>query len=466
MNDGFGGLYLFRTLADFLASRPAMWRQAFGTAHTAFSVTKFGAFVQDRWTITPDLTANIGIRYDVETLPGTFRSDTNNVSPRVGLAWSPTKGWVIRGGFGLFYDRLPLAYLNPAIQKNGANAFEQVAYDSLAEQIFAANAGGRATLPVAGLAASIYRAAPRFPTPHSLQVSAGVQRAIDKDMTVRAEFLFTRGVDLPRTRNTNLASPVVLTATNAAALGFANPAPQQLGRPVFRPARLDPRYDAIYRLENSASSQYRGLNLAVDKRFGREASALVSYTLSKTTDDASDFFEQAADPYDLPAERSRSLLDVRHRLVISGVFDLPFGDEDEKPGAAKAKDSLLTEILGNIEVAPIVTLSSGRPVNALTATDEEHNGAFPVTSRPLGMGRNSLSTPRSFNTDVRIVKYIPFSKTARLDFAFEFFNLFNRTNVVAINPYFGSSATPLRSFLSPTVVGAPRQFRFSLDMEW
>lgn len=466
MNDGFGGLYAFRTLAAFLASRPAMWRQAFGSAKTAFSVMSFGVFVQDRWSITPNLTANLGIRYDIETLPGPFRTDKNNVSPRVGLAWKPSRGWVLRGGVGLFYDRWPLAYLNPAIQKDGVNAFEQITFDVAASQIFVTNGGGRVSAPLVGIAPSIYRAAADFPTPHSLQASAGVEHAIEKDMTVRAEFLYTRGIDLPRTRNMNLARPAILTLASAAALGFNDPTPQELGRLVFGPARLDRRYDAIYQLENSASSRYRGLNLAVNKRFGKEASALVSYTLSKTTDDASDFFEQPPNPYDLTAERSRSLLDVRHRFVGSGVFDLPFGDEDDKPETGSQKDSLLTEILGNVEVAPIVTFSSGRPVNALTGADEEHSGAFPFAARPLGFGRNSLTTPRSFNTDLRIVKFIPFSKTAKLDFAFEFFNLFNDPTVVAINPYFGSATQPLETYRAPVAVAAARRFRFSLDVEW
>src|SRR5262249_56212896 len=127
-----------------------------------------------------------------------------------------------------------------------------------------------------------------------------------------------------------LLATVTVTPTNAAALGFSNPTPQQLGRSVFGPGRIDLRFDAIYQLEDSATSTYNGLTLALNKRLSNEFELLASYTLSKTTDDASDFDEQPQNPYDLRAERALSRQDVRHRFVLSSLLDLPFGEEEEK----------------------------------------------------------------------------------------------------------------------------------------
>src|SRR6266852_2779926 len=189
---------------------------------------------------------NLGGRYDYEALPSPFRSDSNNFSPRLGLAWSPSKEWVVRGGFGLFYDRLPLAFLNRAIQKNGVQAFEQVANDADATAVFAATGGGRSLVPVVGIAPSIFRADPQFVTPYSAQANVGVEHLLSENITFRADYLFTRGVHRPRTRNVNLMPTVVLTTANAASLGFPAPTPQQLGRPVFGSGRVDPRFDAIY----------------------------------------------------------------------------------------------------------------------------------------------------------------------------------------------------------------------------
>ncbi len=463
--DGFGALYIFRTLDDFAAGRPAIWRQAFGSPSTQFGVTSFGAFLQNQWRATPQLTLNLGGRYDVEHLPSPFRTDKNNFSPRLGLAWSPSKEWVVRAGVGLYYDRLPLAFLNRAVQKNGVQAFEQVAVDTDAANVFTATGGGRAFVPIPGIAPSIFRANPQFVTPYSAQANVGIEHLLTKDITVRADYLFTRGIRLPRTRNVNLLPPATLTTANAAALGFINPTAQQLGRPVFGPSRIDPRFDAIYQLEDSATSTYNGLTLALNKRMSNEIELLASYTLSKTRDDASDFDDQPQNPFDLRSERALSRQDVRHRFVVNGLFDLPFGDEEEK-GAGSERDILIGKILGHVEIAPIVTFSSGRPVNALTGADEEHSRAFPLASRPSGFARNALRAPRFINFDLRVLKYFPMGDRRKLDLVVEAFNLFNHPNVLSLNSFFGSGVTPLSSFRAPTSFAAPRQLRFSIDFEF
>jgi hypothetical protein len=463
--DGFAGLFVFRSVDDFAAGRPAVWRQAFGISASQLAVTTFGGFVQDQWRAASQLNLNLGLRYDLENLPAPFRTDKNNFSPRVGLAWSPSKDWVIRSGFGIFYDRLPLAFLNQAIQKNGIGAFEQVATDAIAAAVFATTAGGRALTPIAGIAPSIFRADPNFVTPYSLQANAGVERLLSKDVTVRADYLFARGVHLPRTRNNNLLPPVTLTTANAASLGFVSPTPQQVGRLVFVPGRIDPLFDAIYQLEDSSSSTYNGLTLALNKRMSDEFELLASYTWSKTTDDASDFDEQPQNPYDLRAELALSRQDVRHRFVINALYDLPFGDEEEK-GAGSQRDILIGKILGHIEIAPILTLSSGRPANPLTGADEERSLAFPLASRPQSFVRNSLKTGTFVDLDFRALKYVPIGGVRKLDLVVEAFNLFNHPNVISINQYFGSGAMSLPGFGLPTSFAAPRQMRFSIDFEF
>jgi hypothetical protein len=465
LGDGFGALYIFRTLDDFAAGRPAIWRQSFGSPVTQFGVTSFGAFLQNQWRATSQLTLNLGGRYDIEHSPSPFRTDRNNFSPRLGLAWSPSQKWVVRAGVGLYYDRIPLAFLNRAIQKNGVQAFEQVAVDTDAANVFTATGGGRALVPIPGIAQSIFRADPKFVTPYSAQANVGVEHLLTKDITVRADYLFTRGIHLPRTNNINLLPPVTLTAANAAALGFLNPTPQQLGRPTFGLGRVDPRFDAIYQLEDSANSTYNGLRLALNKRMSNEFELLASYTLSKTRDDASDFDEQPQNPFDLRLERAISRQDVRQRFVLNGLFDLPFGDEQEK-GAGSERDILIGKILGHVEIAPIITFSSGRPVNALTGADEEHSRAFPLASRPLGFARNALRTPRFVNFDLRVLKYFPLGERRKLDLVVEAFNVFNHPNVLSLNSFFGSGVTPLSSFRAPTSFAAPRQVRFSIDFEF
>src|SRR5262249_6130774 len=179
-------------------------------------------------------------------------------------------------------------------------------------------------------------------------------------------------------------------------------------RPTFGAGRIDSRFDAIYRLESSAASTYHGLTLSMNKRLSDEFELMASYTLSKTIDDASDFDEQPRNPYDLRAERALSRQDVRNRLVVNALFDLPFGEGETSQRQSHTPQSLTGKILGHIEAAPIFTFSSGRPVNVLTGTDEEQSRAYPFASRPVGFGRNTLQTPRSVNLDLRMVKYIPY----------------------------------------------------------
>lgn len=110
-------------------------------------------------------------------------------------------------------------------------------------------------------------------------------------------------------------------------------------------------------------------------------------------------------------------------------------------------------MFGHIEVAPIFSAGSGRPVN-------------PLSARPVGFGRNSLSTPGLVNVDFRLLKYFPMGKAAKLDLVAEAFNLLNRVNVTRINPVFGSGASPLPSFLQPLPGSGARQIQFSLDFEF
>src|SRR5467141_4297888 len=158
--DGFNGVYLFGSLDDFLAGNPNQFRQAFGSPNVDFPVTSAGGFMQDHWSLTRQLTIDLGIRYDFERLPAGFNQDTNNVSPRIGLAWSPSSKWVFRAGYGIFFDRYVLANLTRSIEKSGSHAFEQVADGNASVSLFAAARGGPLSAPAPAIAPSIFRPDP------------------------------------------------------------------------------------------------------------------------------------------------------------------------------------------------------------------------------------------------------------------------------------------------------------------
>src|SRR5713101_4642117 len=464
--DGFDGVYLFGAVADFVAAHPDQFRQAFGTPSVDFPVTSLGGFVQDHWSLARQLTVDLGVRYDLEHLPAGFNQDTNNVSPRIGLAWSPSPEWVFRAGYGVFFDRYVLANLTRAIEKNGSQAFEQVADGNVAASLFATTQGGPLVAAVSGIAPSIFRPDPQMATPYSQQASAGAEYLLAKNLTLRADYLFVRGVKLPRTLNVNLLPPVILTLANAVSLGVPNPTQQQIGREVFSPGRLNTQFGDIYQLQNSASSSYNGVSFTLNRRMSDELAFSASYTLSKTFDDASDFDEQPQNPFDLRAENAVSRQHQQQRFVFNALWELPIGDEEEKSGKAEENTGWLTQAFSHIEVAPILTLESGRPVNPLTGLDSNQSHAFPLSARPLALGRNALNTPGLATMDFRVLKYFPFGGAKRLDVVAEFFNLFNRANVSQINPVFGSGLTPIPGFRQPIAGTGARQIQFSLDFEF
>lgn len=468
--DGFGGAYLFDSLPNFLSGDPGQFRQAFGSPRVDFPVTSFGAFAQDHWSLTRQITADIGVRYDFERLPAGFHQDTNNFSPRIGLAWNPFRRWVFRAGYGIFFDRYVLANLARAIEKNGPQAFEQVADGAAAAGVFNGTQGASVSGPEPGFAPSIFAPEPRLATPYSQQASAGAEYLIAPNLTFRADYLFVHGVKLSRTVNVNLAQPSILTPANAASLGVVNPIPQQIGRKVFGPARLAPQFDDVYQLQDSAGSTYNGVSFTVSRLFNEDLEFSGSYTLSRTYDDASEFDEQPQNPYDVAGEYALSRQDQPQRFVLSALWDLPIGpDEEDQPQTRKSpapSPGWLTRAFSHIEFAPILTAESGHAADPLVGVDANRNDAFPLSSRPLGRGRNSIRMPGVVTLDLRILKYFPFGGVRHLDVVAESFNLLNRANVADMNPVFGPDLTPSPGFEQPVEALDARRIEFSLDYEF
>ena len=442
---GQGGLFLFPTLTDFLTGQAVMYRQTLTTPSAAFSAVSYGGFIQDHWVVNRRFTVDAGLRYDFEHLPYGFHQDPRNFSPRVGIAFSPVSRVVVRAGYGIFFDRYLLSALDRSVV-GGTQGFEQVLEGTPVAGILQATGGASAILPLAGISPSIYRVDPALATPYSQQASTGLQYSPAKDMIASVNYLFVHGVNLPRTRNVNLLPPV-----------------SGIVQPTFSNQRLNNAFDSIFQLEDAAASTYNGLSFAfrvVKEDFTLDA----SYTLSKVTDDASSWTDQPQNPYAASQDAALSLFDVRHRFVLSGLFELPIGDEE---GAKQhTSHGFWVNLFSHIELAPILTLESPRPENPLTGVDTYGTESYPFSARPFGLGRNSLKIPALTSLDLRILKAIPMGENRHLDLVAESFNLLNHTNVTALNPFFGIGATPGSWFGRPIDALAGRQLQFSIDFEF
>jgi hypothetical protein len=186
--------------------------------------------------------------------------------------------------------------------------------------------------------------------------------------------------------------------------------------------------------------------------------------VSKTYDDASNYDEQPQNPYDLAAERALSRQNQHQRFVFDALWDLPIGDEETS--GQQQDHGWLFRTFSHIEIAPIFTAETGRPVDPLTGVDSNRSDAFPFSSRPLGFSRNSVRTPAVVTLDFRVLKYFPFGERRHLDVVAESFNLLNRANVEEINPVFGSNLNAIAEFQQPILGLGARQIQFSLDFEF
>jgi hypothetical protein len=423
----FAGIFIFPTVTDFVRGTPDVFLQAFGNPRTNITVVPYGAWFEDRWQPASGVTVEAGLRYEGERLPAPFTSPAHNVSPRLGVAWRPggTAAFVLRGGFGLFYDRYPLAFLNDALQKNGIHAFEQYAVGDAAVHALELGLGGTLAAPVPGLLASVYRPDSRLPTTYSRKFTAGAERSLNADTTISVEYSYVRGFHLPRLRN------------------------------------IDPHLPPLYNLEETARSSYQGASVTLQRRLNKEWTYLAAYNVGSTWDDGSDYDEQPSHPANPRFDWAHSRQHQLHRLVASGLLDLPAEEMRAAPG-------WLRDALKNILIGPIFSFGTGRPLNALSTTDTSRTGAYPITARPFDLPRNPFYQPATTSLDVRLMKswWVVKPKRAVLELATDIFNLGNHTNSLRVSPFYTAGVSRLATYGGLVETLNARQVQFSLSLEY
>ena len=260
---------------------------------------------------------------------------------------------------------------------------------------------------------------------------------------------------------------------------------------------------------SNGNSWYNALTFDVSKRFSKGFEMLSSYTWSHSIDDSTDL-QSPLEPQDsrFPnLERSNSVNDQRHRWVTSAVFQTP---------STKSGEGFFKHFIADFTVSPIIEFSSGRPFNVITAKDTrldlgasqarpsilasgtgttskyipgvtfgvadvclDNSGnpftvpqipGFPIISPPAGcngsLGRNAFTSPNFFQWDLRVSKRIPLGERLSLNLIADSFNLFNRTNIAAVNQLCDPSAGATCFAGQPTAAYDARQFQFALKLAW
>jgi len=443
----FNGAYTFNSIASFNRGIPdaagERYVQAFAGPGTSGATTnpdifETAVFVQDEWDVRSNVKLTGGLRYDRQSFEqpkvrnpdpqlaaagidtSFLNTDKNNVAPRLGLAWTPNPKTVVRAGYGLFYGRTPAIMVGTAHSNNGINVQTLTFTGSQAPRypfIFP-------TLPAGGTAAkpTIFVFDKDYENPEVHQASLGVDYQLTDDIAIGAGYLYVRGRKLQRSTDINLFAPVP-TPINVQGGGTVT-----VDRfPATRPFT---NFDRIIEFQSTAESDYNGLTLELRKRFNGRLLYNVAYTYGKVEDtvpDATAVVPNSADdakfpsnPFDFDDDRAPGANDQKHRLVVSGLWNLDYGQD-----AGGFRGGLL----GGWSLSWIATWQTGQPYSKVVTNDLNRDGN---TRNDIVPGsRDSQRLPDIYNVDLRLAKRIPLTRGANLELIAEAFNLFDRDNITA-----------------------------------
>lgn len=377
-------------IGDLLLGFPTFTLQSKLDNTQTLRTTTYASYFQDELRLTSKLNVTLGVRYEYNT-PATdpynrmsvydiatgrivrvgtegvsrsgIRPDRNNFAPRAGFAWNVRPNWVIRGGYGLYYDAAMLVlasshYFNPPF-------FTLRAFFPTATSLISLDNPFPATGGISPVSPSTLDA--NSSTSYLQHWSFGFERQFGNSTVASLSYVGSAGAHLIRTRDPNQPRP-----------GEGNVA---LRRP-------DPRYGSVVFIETAGNSNYHSLQASLQRRLASRVALQTAYTWSKSIDDQSAFLGTKADknfPQDsrnFRAERAVSSFDVPHRLASSFVVQLP----------------------KSFEARGIVVAYSGQPFTPLLRFDNSNTGNTGGnfgSDRPNLMGNPHLdtSTPeRWFNT--------------------------------------------------------------------
>jgi hypothetical protein len=425
--------YNFPGIATYLAAvsgaNPrgySTFSQTLGDPSLSYNSRFAGFYGQDTWKPLPNLTLTYGMRYDVFSPPPanaaspfsyskSFRTDKNNFAPRLGAALGLGK-WVLRASGGIFYDPFQTDQYRKAILQNGSPAFFSLTRTPA--QDFAPAFPAVLTGVPTGLTLptqDITTVSPEFATLYSLNANVSVSRDLGASAGITATYMHTRGNRLPVWSNINLIPSGATLAD---------------GRPIFAAARANAAFNNIIVAESVGRSTYDGLNLTFNKRLSHGLDAFATWTWSHSIDDAPEQnnIDSGAgflsDVTNRRRDRGNSLTDRRHAFNANAVW-LSSVSLASKP---------LSYVLSNNRFAILFNAQSGENFNMgsnrILNQDSSTGTAY---QRPLGVGRNTLVAPATYELNVRYSRVFPIGERWKPEFFFESTNILNRTNVTGLN---------------------------------
>ena len=445
----YRGSYSFSSLANFLAGtyNSSGFTQTFANTVVAQTNPNFGIYAQDEWKLSPRFTLNLGVRYDLEYLR-TIATKTGNVSPRGGFAWTPfaSRKTVVRGSYGIFYDRIPLRPLANALLSannttNPAN-LSQISISLSPGQAGAPvfpNILSSLTLPP-GVLFNFSTMDPQMRNAYSEQGSLEVERQIGSHSTLSVGYQHVRGLHLIISVNQNVPTCTAAGTNNG--------------------CRPNPNFGNDSQYSSLADSHYDGLHVSYVERPSAWSSLRFSYAYSKALDNVGEFFFSAPiNNYNIWQDYGRSDDDQRNRLSVEGVVRSPAG----------SAHTAWERLSHGFQLSAVLQYDSALPFNITTGANTiQGTGARPAINGVL-ISRNAGSGFDLLTLGGRLSRSFQVSERFRLEALAEGFNLTNHVNGVTLNGVFGTGAYPTNpspTFKQITAVNDPRSMQFALRVHF
>ena len=480
-----GGDYIFDSLSSFLQGnvQSVVVPYPGSEPNRGIRALMFGTYFQDDYRVSSRLTLNVGLRYEITTVPTEvngklsfvrdpsqpvlekiqpFNGNHRNFAPRFGFAWDP-KGngsTSIRGGFGMYYDQILLNEFLNLFDRNPP-LWQTVTLNGAAAP-FPHPLSAAIGAPQFTLQNPMYY---DFKTPYLYQYNLTVQKALPAKVVGSLAYVGSTGRHLIQRYDANTPIPTRLADGT-----------------LFTPAnaqRRVPQFGELQTRRNDGLSYYNSMQVSLVRRSGSGLQWQASYTFSRAIDMSGGLFSEEASnaavgaeiPDNLFNERGLANFDIRHSVVLNALYELPFG---------KSLHGASRQILTGWGVGSIGTFTSGVPFTVENSANRSQNklsgasfsdrpnlvagastnptsgvsrgcagvpAGTPVGTptlyfdpcafvpQPLGtfgnLGRNTLIGPGIASVDFSVTKNFPFSEQKNLQFRAECFNIANHPNFQA-----------------------------------
>jgi hypothetical protein len=442
--------YTFATLAQYTAAKThpgtiaaqtySSLAASIGQPGAAYHSVFFNFFAQDTWQVRKNVLLTYGARYDQYGAPayganepynaavvaagGTaqgFRVPLGNVSPRLGISYSPYPTTVVRLNAGIFYEATPTnTWFNP-LYNNGAAGTGSFIYSisgssnpTSCQPSFPnspQNVG-----PGCIATQSIFALTPKFKNEYTWNANLQVAQQLAKNDSLTLGYIMTNGRNMQFLRNSNLINPTSSLAD---------------GRPVFSTAvnastRLYPQFNNITLIDTGSNSSYNAFLATYEHRMSGGLTTSASYTwahaISNTPEgNTYEFSNAVEDPTNPLRDRGNSSINRPNSMTISAVYE---------PNT-KFDNKYLNGAIRNNNFAFLANMSSGDEQTITTSS--KLNGDAIATSRPLFVGRNTVRAPAVYQYDLRYTRTLgTFFERVQPKLLIEGNNIFNHSNVTTI----------------------------------